>query len=85
VDDDFGIAPRPEYVAKALQFLSQLKKVVDLAIKYDPGRLFLVCHGLMAACKIDDRQPTKAKTYRTIEMIALIVGTTMMHRTRHGL
>src|ERR1700752_1925849 len=85
MNDHFRVAASAEDMAEALQFLAEFLKVIDLAIKNDPRRPFLVRHRLVAAFEIYDREPSKAKPQRAIEIIALIIRTAMTHGPRHDL
>ena len=56
VEDDLGVAPRPEPTTAGLQHGPQLAEVVDLAVEDDPVASRGVAHGLLARHEIDDRQ-----------------------------
>src|SRR5438105_187915 len=80
-----GIGGGAEVMSAADQAFPQLAVIVDLAIKNDPDRLVLVGDGLMAAFDVDDRESTTSKGYRTINVKAFIVRSTMSDRVAHAL
>src|SRR6201999_139108 len=45
MDDHFRVALCPEDMAEAHQLVAELLEVVDLSVKYDPGRVFRIRHG----------------------------------------
>src|SRR5205814_6856426 len=62
MDHDLGIASRVEAVTALAQPVTQLGKVVDLAVEHDPGRLVLVVNRLVAAGHVDDAEPAHAQS-----------------------
>ena len=77
VDDDLGVRLRAENVAVAFQFTPEFKEVVDFAIENHPNGFFLIRHGLMTARKIDDREPAKAESERSGDVVPLVIRTSM--------
>ena len=77
MDDDFRIGSGSEDVPICLQLTPELQKIVDLAIKDYPNGFFLVRHGLVAAGKIDDREPSKAESERPDRIVALVIRTSV--------
>jgi len=77
VDDDLRIASGSEDVPICFQLSPELLKIVDFTIEDDPNGFFLVRHGLVAARKIDDREPSKTESERPCDIVALIIGTSM--------
>ena len=63
MDNCFGVAAGAKSVAGALQPLSQLAVVVDLAVKDDPHRLVFVRKRLVASLDVDDRQTAMPECY----------------------
>src|SRR6266513_2018051 len=77
VDDDLRIASGSEDVPICFQLSPELLKIVDFTIEDDPNGFFLVRHGLVAARKVDDREPSKTESERPCDIVALIIGTSM--------
>ena len=73
VDNDLRVGTRTEDVSGALEFLAQLREVVDLAIKHDPDRLVLVGHRLMTAREVDNRETTESESQAAGVEVALVV------------
>ena len=65
--------------------LPQFLIVVDFAIEDNPDGAIFIRDRLMATFEVDDGESTKTQPYRAREVVALIIGTAMMNRVRHGL
>ena len=62
---------------------AQLLKIVTLAVVDDANGAVLVCHRLMPARDIDDREPRVADADRTVDVHAVIVGPAVLKRVEH--
>ena len=62
VDDDFCVRVRSENVAVPLQFTLELMEVIDFTVENHPNGFFPIRHGLMAARKVNDREPAKTES-----------------------
>ncbi len=58
---DLAIAIGAEHIARRLQFLAQLEKIIDFAIEAERQRLVFGVHRLRTTTKINDRQAPMAK------------------------
>src|SRR5580704_8991284 len=85
MDDHFRVALGLKNVAFAQEKGTQLLIVVDFAIENDLDRSVLIRDGLMAPLQVDDRKPAKTETYRTRDVVAVIVWPAMVDGVRHGL
>ena len=65
------------------QFTPEFKEVVDFTIENDPNGFFLVRHGLMTACEIDDREPAKTEPERSGNVVPLVIRASMDERLGH--
>jgi hypothetical protein len=87
MEDDLGVAPRPEDVA-ARQLVAEVVVVVDLAVEDEPERPVLVRHGLPAGVRIDDGKPRVTQDDAPLAAHPMAVGPAMgegrQHR-RHGI
>src|ERR1700694_5423203 len=83
MDHDLRIRSRVEAMAAGAQALSELRKVVDLAVEHDPGRLVLVVNRLVAAGHVDDAEPPHAEADATLQPDALVIRTPMGDRLAH--
>ena len=57
MDDDFRVAPCSEPMPLGHQVLTDLLKIVDLAVEDDPDRFIFVAHRLVPGRAIDDAEP----------------------------
>ena len=62
-DDDLAVAVRQESVAVLLELAAQLAVVVDLAVADQQDRAVGVVQRLLAAGKVDDRQPAMSQAW----------------------
>jgi hypothetical protein len=67
-----------------LQLLPQILIVVNLAVEHDPNGPVFVRKRLVSASQIDDRESAKSKSNLSGHMEALVIGTPMNDRIRHG-
>src|SRR5690242_9560508 len=84
VDNDFGVRFGAEDVAALLELALELLEVVDFTVKGDPDGFLGVRHGLMAARKVDNREPAETEAQRAVEKVPFIIGTTMDDGVGHG-
>jgi hypothetical protein len=70
-------------MSKPLQFVPQLREVIDFAVEDDPHRLLEVRHGLVTTFKVDNRKPSKTKPYRTCDVEPFVVGSSVRQAIRH--
>src|SRR5205823_13304470 len=77
VDDDLRIASGSEDVPICFQLSPELLKIVDFTIEDDPNGFFLVRHGLVAARKIDDREPSKPESEWSCDIAPFVIRTSM--------
>src|SRR2546422_6717218 len=83
MDDDLRIGSGSEYVPTRFQLTPELQEIVDLAIEDSPHGFFLIRHGLVAARKIDDREPSKPESERSCHIVPLVIRTSMDKTLRH--
>ena len=83
VNNDFRIGIGLEYVAEALEFLSEFFKVINLAVEDHPDGFFSIGHGLMTASQIDNRKAAEAKSEWTVEVVAFVVGASVSDSPGH--
>src|ERR1019366_7550565 len=83
MEDYFGIAARLEAVAASFEIRAQLQVVVDLTVAFNRDCAVLVCHRLVPASDVDDREPTHAHPHAARTVEPLIVRTAVLHRIRH--
>ena len=76
----FGIAVGMEPAAAAFQFGTQFQVIVDLAVERDHGAAGSVNDGLIAAVKVDDFQPRRAKRNCARFKNALLIRPAMNQR-----
>src|SRR5437868_7017955 len=81
--DDLSIRVGVEVVSPTLKFLSQFRKVVNLAVIDDPNTLVFVVNGLVTATNINDAQPSHAQAHRAASIDPLVVGTTVNNGLAH--
>ena len=77
VQDYLSVGISAKHMAIALQLTLKLLEVIDLAVENHPYRLFLVRHRLVTARKIDDREPTKPESERSVNVVTLVVRPSM--------
>ena len=68
-----------------LQFTFEFGEIVNLSVENHPNGFLLVRHRLMAAGKVDDREPAESETQRARDEIAFIIRTSMRDGFRHRL
>jgi hypothetical protein len=85
VDNDLRVSGGLELVTARKQSLTQLRIIVDFAIKDDPNRAVLVGERLGACAQVDDRKPKMAETNRTAKIYAPSIRATMTHDIEHSL
>src|SRR5207249_1133352 len=83
--DGLGIASRPVAVTARLEPRAQSGVIIDLAVVSDPDRLVLVCHRLMPAGHVHDRQPPMAQPYRPLHPEPLTVRPPVAQNVAHAL
>src|SRR5215813_3463084 len=66
MEDGFSIASRPIAVPAGLESRTKSGVIVDLAVVGDPDRLVLVCHRLMSASHVHDRQSPMPQAHRSL-------------------
>jgi hypothetical protein len=84
VDDDLGVAPRPEAVAALLELRAQVEVVEDLAVVGDPERAVLVREGLLPGREVDDREPRVRQADPVVAVDAELVRAAVSERGGHG-
>ncbi|KPK43075.1 MAG: hypothetical protein AMK72_13820 [Planctomycetes bacterium SM23_25] len=86
VDEDLGVAGRGEPVAARFQTPAKGAVVVDLAVVGQVQRVVFVGHGLMAAGRVDDRQPPDAQpgAAARVDPDALLVRAAMHQGRDHA-
>ena len=76
-------------MASTLELLPELAVVVDLTVLHDMDGSVLVGDRLVAACEIDDRQPSRGKADDGVDEHTAAVGAAMheglVHRFEHVL
>jgi hypothetical protein len=73
-----------EPVSGGLEFDAKLPMIIDFPIEYDPNPAVLIAHRLIAALKVDDRQPTKAERYVPIIPVSLPVRAAVSNGICHS-
>ena len=73
-----------EAVPPGFQFTTQLAKVADFSIAYQPQPIILARDGLVVAGKIDDGKPAHADCARAVRMHALVVRAAMRGNQPHS-
>src|SRR5690348_14531505 len=68
---------------QGFQLTFQLGEIVNLAVKYDPDGLLRIRHRLMATFQVNNGKPPESKAERPIQVIALVIGTTVNHSPGH--
>ncbi len=81
--DRFGVAVGAEDMAARQQLRPQRGVIVDLAVEDDRDRFIFVKNRLLAAFKIDDRQPPMSEPHPRFDMKPLAVGAAMRKRRGH--
>jgi hypothetical protein len=84
VHGHLGVAVRPELVVQALQLAPELAKVVDLAVQDEPQVAASVCDRLLAARRVDDREPPETDRDVGILEPALVVGPAVPQGRHHA-
>ena len=84
VDDRFGIAAGIELVSQADQTITQLAKIVDLAIEYDGDRAILVKDWLCSAGNVDDRKASHCEAHAGLGQSPGAVGAPVVERRTHA-
>src|SRR5205085_9519007 len=82
--DHFGVRLCAEHMPGRFQLAPHLLEVIDLAVEDYPNSLLGVRHGLMSAGEINDREPAKAKSERSGDVISLIIRTSVGEAPSHG-
>ena len=86
VDQDLGVAARPELVAPRDQLSAQRFVVVDLAVEHDDCTLpSSLRHRLMAARQVDDAEPAHAEADAALDERAPVVGPAVADGVAHPL
>src|SRR5215469_930498 len=85
MNDDLCIRFRVENVAITFQFTSELEKVIDFTVENHPDRFFPVRHGLMPPGQVDNREPAKAKSERSGDIVSLVITASMHEGLGHRL
>jgi hypothetical protein len=83
--DRFRITVRVEPVPALLEFLSQLRKVIDLAVEYDPHAPIFVVNGLVPTGKVDDAKSPHSEADRTFGVDPFVVRTSVNDRLAHAM
>jgi hypothetical protein len=73
MDDDLGIAMRPELMTCREQFLSELWKVVDLAVEHHGDRSVFIKEWLVTVGEIDNRQAAMCQADPGFHMEAFLI------------
>ena len=80
MDDDFGVRGSLELVTVGLEVPTEIKKVVDLAVKNDPNGAVFVRDWLAAVLDVNDAQPTMSQADHAVEVITLVVRAAVPER-----
>ena len=81
--DDLGIRLGLESVSASLETRAELTEVVDLSVEHRVNRAVLVRNRLRAGRQVDDAEATHAECCLRIDVVALVVGSTMAQGGRH--
>jgi len=73
-DDRFDVAVRAEGIAPCGCFLSQRRRIVDLAVANHPDLPVGALEGLVAGCEIHDREPARTDARVLVTDDAFSVG-----------
>src|SRR5207253_6615853 len=74
---------RVEAMAAPFKFRTEVKKVKDLAVEYNPGAAVFVENGLVSTGKIDDTETPHSQPSPICDIDALIVRTAMDDLVAH--
>src|SRR4029453_19254754 len=85
MEDGLRVASRAVPVPALLKAGAEGGVIVDLTVVGDPDGLVLVCHGLMPAGDIHDRQPSVAQPDRAFNPQALAVRAPVPEDVAHAL
>jgi hypothetical protein len=85
VHDRFRVAVRVETVPEPFEFFTQLAVVVNLAVVNDPGRCVGIVNWLLPAFKVDNCEAAHGQTHAVVEVIPVLVRTTMTDCVVHPL
>ena len=85
MDDDLGVALRPELMSLGDQLAAEFAVVVDLAVEDDVVAAGFVAHRLAAAGEVNDAQPLVEERGRVVLVGALVVRPAMADRRAHPL
>jgi hypothetical protein len=77
MQNNFTVALGQELMAARFQIRAQFLLIVNLAVRDEPKRLFRVAQWLVAARKIDDRQPPLSDRRAIIDIAAYIIRSSM--------
>jgi hypothetical protein len=83
MDEDFGIAPSPEYVTPLFKLAAELGMIVDLPVVRDDDLPILVRHGLRAARDVDGVESDVRETDALSDIEAVTVRTPVSYRRSH--
>ena len=84
MDDNFGIAVCPKYVAARLQLRNEVDEVVDFPVKHHDHAAVFVEQRLLAARHVDDRQPSMSETDAGLQVNTALIGATMKLNRVHA-
>src|SRR5580704_4537260 len=83
MNDHFSIGFCLKSVPLALQLLSEFLIVVDFAVEDDPDRAIFIADGLVAGVQVNDCETAEPETYRSRDVVSLIIGSPMLNGIRH--
>ncbi len=83
IENDFGIGVRVKDIAFLDQRFAQLGIVEDLPVKDNHHASFVVPHGLLAICQVNDGQPRCPHADMFVHIRAKLIGSTMRDHGEH--
>ncbi len=81
--DDLGIRSSLESVPSILKACPELTEVVDLSVEHRVNRSVLIPDWPRSGRQVDDAETTHAEGRLRIDVVALVVGSTMVQGGRH--
>src|SRR5438477_12838238 len=85
MNEAFGIGSGIECVAFGEQILSDLLKIIDLTVQYDPDGLIFIVDRLVTSLEIYDTQPPHAECHMVHQHHAFIVRPSVLDAVTHCL
>src|SRR5262245_27082055 len=83
MNNDLGVRLTVEMVALPFERFPKLFEVVNFAVKNSPDGAVFVVDRLMAACNINDAEPSHAQGGAVCDVIAGVIGSPVHHGIAH--